>query len=52
MAKEQSAAFSAKRIKEIVEKLSLLDGDYKSGKISLDGAYDIALFNVLIGDNK
>ena len=52
MAKEQSAAFSAKKIKEVVEKLAFLDGEYKSGKISLDGAYDMALFGILTGDNR
>ena len=51
-AKEQAASFSAKRLKEVVESLSGLDSDYKSGNISIDNAFDLAVFSILTGDNK
>lgn len=52
VAREQSAHFSAKRLKNIVEHLSALDGDFKSGRISVDSAYDLALFDVLSGETR
>lgn len=51
-AKEQSAYFSAKRLKDIVERLAKADGDFKSGKLSLDNAYDLAIFDILSGENR
>ena len=52
MAKEQAEAFSPKRLKQIVENLAALDRDYKSGNFTLEGAYDMAIFGVLTGENK
>ena len=52
VAREQAAHFSAKRLKNIVEHLSALDGDFKSGRISVDNAYDLALFDVLSGETR
>ena len=52
VAKEQAAGFSPKRLKEIVERLSRLDGDFKSGKISVESAYDLAVFGILSGENR
>lgn len=52
MAKEQAARFSPKRLKDVVGALSSLDADFKSGRISLDNAYDLAIFDILTGENR
>ena len=50
MAKEQAAFFSPTRLVGIVEKLAAYDGDFKSGRITAESAYELAVFFVLSGD--
>ncbi len=47
-AKTQAKNFTPKRLKFIVDKLSALDGDFKSGEVSLDDALWNSIFNVMI----
>ena len=47
-AKTQAKNFTPKRLKFIVDKLSSLDGDFKSGKVTLDDALWNSIFNVMI----
>ena len=51
-AKEQSSAFSAKRLKDITEKLGGLDAKFKRGELTVDGAFDIAVNGVLTMDQR
>ena len=46
-ARQQASSFSAKRLRKILNKLSQLDGDYKSGKLLFDNAFLSAMFTVL-----
>ena len=48
--KTQSKKFTPKRLKEINDKLCLLDGDFKQGIISLDDALYSSVLNVLFID--
>ena len=47
-AKTQAKNFTPKRLKFIVDKLSSLDGDFKSGEVTLDDALWNSIFNVMI----
>ena len=51
-AKEQSSAFSAKRLEDITEKLGGLDAKFKRGELTVDGAFDIAVNGVLTMDQR
>lgn len=46
-ARELASLFSSKRLKEIMQNLARLDGEFKTGKISLDSAFNQAVFSVL-----
>ena len=46
-ARQQAASFSPKRLRKILNKLTQLDGDYKSGKMIFDNAFLSAMFTVL-----
>ena len=47
-AKTQAKNFTPKRLKFFVDKLSSLDGDFKSGEVTLDDALWNSIFNVMI----
>ena len=47
-AREQARNFPVKRLKQINDKLCELDGDFKSGEITLDDALFNSIFNVMI----
>ncbi len=47
MARRQSKSFSNKRIKKIMDKLSVCEQGFKSGTITFDGAFLNGVFNVL-----
>ncbi len=46
-ARELARLFSNKRLKEIMQNLARLDGEFKTGEISLDSAFSQAVFSVL-----
>ncbi len=47
MARRQAKSFSPKRLKKIMDRLSQNDADFKSGKITFDGAFLTGVFTVL-----
>lgn len=47
IAKQQAKNFTPKRLKQICDKLSLLDGKFKSGDLGIDTALWTAVFNAM-----